>query len=175
MKNNEIKEKDKKYLKEKESLLAEDTEIIKTLAEELPKITAQITKVRRTEIHSGPLPDPDTLERYKKISPELVETIISMAKNQSDHRIDIEKKVIESNISAEKRGQNFAFILFFVMIIGSFILIYFGKNIGIASLVAVFVSGIGLFLKTKQNQDNEIKKKDLDMLENLPEEKSNKD
>jgi len=55
---------------------------------------------------SGPLPHPEALERYNQIVPGSAERIIAMAEDQHDHRIEIEKRVIESNISAQKLGDN---------------------------------------------------------------------
>lgn len=46
--------------------------------------------------HSGPIPDPMTLERYDQILPGAAERIIKMAEDQSTHRREIEKIVIIS-------------------------------------------------------------------------------
>jgi uncharacterized membrane protein len=48
------------------------------------------------QYHSGPIPDPSTLERYDKILPGAAERILRMAEEQSAHRRDIEKYVIKS-------------------------------------------------------------------------------
>ncbi len=59
----------------------------------------------------GPLPDPDTLQRYNNIIQNGAERIMCMAEDQSSHRRSIESKVIDSREEQNKRGQTFAFIL----------------------------------------------------------------
>lgn len=44
--------------------------------------------------HSGPLPDPATLERYDLLVPGTAERIIRMAEEQSAHRREFYKKEI---------------------------------------------------------------------------------
>lgn len=155
------------------SYLEENPEKISEIIDESPStreaVMASIIQ-SKTEIHAGPIPDPDTLERYKDIDEELFKTIVTMAKSQNDHRISIEKQVVSSNLSSQKRGQFFAFILFLITIIGSFSLIYLGKNWGMIGVISVFISGIGLFLEEKQKQNTSLEKKDTEMVENKPEE-----
>ena len=80
-------------------------EVYKVL-EESPEAMSQIISIAQSklEYHSGPLPSPETLAKYKEIDEELFRTIVSMAKNQSVHRREIEKQVISSDIKSEKRG-----------------------------------------------------------------------
>jgi uncharacterized membrane protein len=50
-----------------------------------------------TEI-SGPIPAPQILQQYNSIVPGAAERIIRMAEKQSDHRMYLERKVIDSGI-----------------------------------------------------------------------------
>lgn len=93
-----------------------------------------------------------------------------MAENQSVHRREIEKQVISSDIKSEKRGQWFAFILFLILIVGSFYLVYLGKYFGIAGIVSAIVGGIAIFINNKKIQAIEIAGKDKEMIENKPNE-----
>ena len=43
----------------------------------------KIAKIGITRIHSGPLPDPETL--IKQVYPDLAKEIVEMAKKQSEH------------------------------------------------------------------------------------------
>ena len=56
-----------------------------------------------TEI-SGPIPPPQILQHYNNIVPNAAERIISMAEKQSDHRMSLERKVIDSNIMKSYLG-----------------------------------------------------------------------
>jgi Predicted membrane protein (DUF2335) len=55
---------------------------------------------------SGPLPQPEALERYNQIVPSAAERIIRMAETQHDHRIEIEKSVVGFKYSRSKAGNN---------------------------------------------------------------------
>ncbi len=50
-----------------------------------------------TEI-SGPIPAPQILQQYNNIVPGAAERIIRMAEKQSDHRMGLENKVVNSNL-----------------------------------------------------------------------------
>lgn len=55
-------------------------------------MTKQEMTVRFTE---GPLPPPDILEAYDKVVPNGADRIMSLAERQSQHRQDMEARVIE--------------------------------------------------------------------------------
>src|SRR3989338_1832853 len=44
--------------------------------------------------HSGPLPAPETLQKYNQILPGLADRIVKMAENQSIHRQKLESRVV---------------------------------------------------------------------------------
>lgn len=56
-------------------------DFLKRIQRELPAVVTQVTKM-----HSGPLPDPETLAEYNRIHPEAAERIISMAEKEQNHR-----------------------------------------------------------------------------------------
>lgn len=101
----------------------------------------------RAEFYSGPLPHPQMLEKYDQISPGAAAIIIGMAEKQTNHRIDIENKVVASQIQNSKRGQVFAFTLELCALISSFILFMFDKGppayvvfgTSVMSLVVTFI------------------------------------
>lgn len=79
-----------------------------------------------TKVHSGPLPDPETLIAYKEIYPDSVKIIFDVFQEQSQHRIEMETKVITSQQNQSKYGQVYAFViaLLFLIISGTCILLY---------------------------------------------------
>ncbi|MFA4890031.1 MAG: DUF2335 domain-containing protein [Candidatus Paceibacterota bacterium] len=105
--------------------------------------------VRQQMTFSGPLPPPYVLKGYDDIVPGAAKIIIDMAENQSAHRQELEKKVINSDISNSKLGLFFGFAIGLVGIISGTFLVYSGHtptgfviSFGtIASLVGVFVYG----------------------------------
>ena len=53
---------------------------------------------QKLEITAGPIPSPQVLQQYNQVMPDAAERIVRMAEKQSDHRIDLERKVVDSNI-----------------------------------------------------------------------------
>lgn len=112
-------------------------------------LTQQIAIGRREiTVSSGPLPDPDTLAKYKAIAPKSVEVIIDMAQSESKNRQQIESELVKSAISQNRRGQNFAFILalFILSMCGWALYLEHVKTAGILAGFSL-LSTISIFLK----------------------------
>lgn len=113
-------------------------------------INAQKTSVTRVHF-SGPLPDPMVLDQYEKILPGSADRIIKLAEKQSEHRIEIEKKVINSNIKKSEKGLLYGLVIGIATLISATLIGIFGKNTasyilsgiigagGLGSLVTVFI------------------------------------
>ena len=71
------------------------------------KATATYTEVSV----SGPIPPPQILQQYNAIVPDAAQRIILMAEKQSEHRMDLEKKVVESNIFKSYLGMGLATVI----------------------------------------------------------------
>lgn len=69
--------------------------------------------------HSGPLPSSETMVQYNSVIPNGADRIMIMAEKQQEHRMIIEKKAINSQLSQSKTGQIFGFVLCFLIIIAS--------------------------------------------------------
>jgi uncharacterized membrane protein len=98
---------------------------------------------------SGPLPHPDILKKFDDVFPGAAKIIVEMAQNQSEHRQELEKSVIASDIKNSKLGLYFGFIIGMTGIIGGTTIIIFesvwpGLSLSLmslASLVGTFVYG----------------------------------
>jgi len=134
---------------------------IKSLLEVSPeKLKKVITKEIRAELYKGPMPSPDLIERYSKLYPDAPEFFFSLMQKQTDHRINIEEKVISSNIIGERIGQVFAFIICVIAIASGVYLIMNNKDAaGISSILLSLGGVIGIFFVRKQRSRNELKKK----------------
>lgn len=73
---------------------------------------------------SGPIPPPDILEKYENILPGAMDRIIAMAENESKHRHEMEKTVVDAEIHAmqsetrdTRRGQYCGLIIGVVALI----------------------------------------------------------
>lgn len=127
------------------------------------EILTAFTVVERSieqSFHSGPIPSPDTLEKYNAIIPNGADRIMRMAEKQQDHRIELEKTSITEHLLQSKRGQVFGLIIGMAAIIAGSSCILMGHEWpgavigtgGITGLVSVFVYG-------KQQQKKSINNK----------------
>ena len=100
------------------------------------------------------------MERYEKVYPGFSKIVMERYVKQSDHRMELENKVIDSGIKNSKRGQIFAFILALLTIsIGAF-LIYLNKDVlGIVAILGALATLVGVFIYgNKSKKDERIKK-----------------
>lgn len=63
-----------------------------------PTSPSRVSRAVHYEEISGPIPSPQILQQYNNIIPDAAERILRMAEKQSDHRISIESKIVNSNI-----------------------------------------------------------------------------
>ena len=107
----------------------------------------RITAVRAS--FTGPLPPPQVLAQYNEIAPDGANRIITMAEEQSKHRMALEKSVVASEIKRADRGLYAGVGITLAFLVASvFITIqgypWAGAIIGtvdIVSLAGVFVYG----------------------------------
>lgn len=67
--------------------------------------------VRRTELYAGPLPHPSMLEKFEQIIPGSADRILKQAEAQTQHRINMESKVVAADIFKSYLGLIFGFII----------------------------------------------------------------
>ena len=113
----------------------------------------KIAKIGITRIHSGPLPDSETLIKYNQVYPDLAKEIVEMAKKQSEHRQYLEREQVISETKLRLRGQLIGGCTIVVLIILGFILILNDKNIAGASAVIIALIGIIYSISYGKNKD----------------------
>jgi uncharacterized membrane protein len=86
---------------------------------------------------SGPLPMPNTLERYEQIVPGSAGLIIARAEKQSDHRMELEKRALNSEIKRSQWGLAAGFVLCLLILTYAFILGLEGHDWLAGSMVAI--------------------------------------
>lgn len=109
--------------------------------------------------HSGPIPDPMTLEKYEEILPGAADRILKMAENQSSHRIKMESTVIRSRSRDSLLGVISGFLLAVLTILaGAYIaskgFVWSGTvfgSAGLVGLVSVFIYGTRSARKERNN------------------------
>jgi uncharacterized membrane protein len=71
-----------------------------------PQVQTQIQTV--TQAFQGPIPPPDTLQRYDQIIPGAAERILTMAENETAHRHLQEDQAMQANIAAQQKQLDIA-------------------------------------------------------------------
>lgn len=114
----------------------------------------------REEVYSGPLPHPEHLKKYDDVYPGAAKIIIETFIKQSDHRRNLESKVVTANVKNERLGQIFAFVLSLIVIGCGGGLIYFGKNVaGLAAILTPLAALTGIFFGGKRKSRKDLEKK----------------
>ena len=114
---------------------------------------------------SGPLPPPETLAKYEQILPGSADRIIRMAEQQASHRQQLERVVIESNVSAQKWGLGCAFIIASGAICGGVWLSLKGlSGVGLAAIITALVALVAVFVYGKSSQRTELQQKKEELM-----------
>jgi len=87
----------------------------------------------------GPLPSPDILEAYERISPGSANRVISVFENQASHRMKLEQTVVTGDTRRAHCGLACALLVVLTLIGGA---VYLGIN-GHDWLAAGFVAAAG--------------------------------
>lgn len=109
---------------------------------------------------SGPLPPPEILEKYNAVEPGFANRIMAMAEEQSRHRQNMERMVIDRRTRHEGRAQVLAFVLALAIGGGAVWLISIGKSLeGLGTIVAELTAFAGVFIYGKRRQQQELDEK----------------
>jgi uncharacterized membrane protein len=97
--------------------------------------------------HAGPLPAPDTLKAYDEIVPGMAERLLVNFEKQVDHRIALERYVIQGDVRRSNLGL-YAALIFGLAVLGvATILILNGhSDEGVKTIIGVFLTYGSAFL-----------------------------
>lgn len=113
---------------------------------------------------SAPLPPPSELAAYNEIIPQGADRIMKMAEAQTTHRIDIEKKVVNSQQGHESKGQFFGFIIGIVgLLCGTFAAVSGQPVAGAAIAGTPLVGLVTAFLYSRRQDTAELEEKNEEM------------
>jgi uncharacterized membrane protein len=114
---------------------------------------------KRSEIRSGPIPSPDDLSIYNNIIPNGADRIMRMAESQAEHRQQLEKMAMQSNIVRSKSGQLFGFLLNLVALFGFIFLAATQSQIeGMIGTLATLILGLVYYWVVYKNRQKELEK-----------------
>lgn len=149
----------------------EASNIEKKLTEADPNVFEGIPKQKKQQIirslvvtlqksHSGPLPSPETLAGYSSLIPNGADRIMQMAEKQQEHRMQMEKSVIKSQMAQSNIGQFLAFFIGLAALGASTYCIvtgheWSGSILGLGGLTSLVTA----FIKGKSEQAENLKEK----------------
>ena len=105
--------------------------------------------------YSGIIPPPNIIDGYERNCPGATDRILGMAENELKNKQELDKKeqesihhcrkvALEFDVKHNTRGQILGFILLFTMLIGGFVLVFIGMEIGgYATIVWSITLGLG--------------------------------
>lgn len=135
-----------------------------------PQVQTQVQTV--TQAFQGPIPPPDTLQRYDLIIPGAAERILAMAESETAHRHLQEDQAMQANISAQQKqldiaelqtksvfrsdtvGQFLGFAVSLLSIGGAVYLALNGQPWVASALVGLPLAGVIRALRDKVKQDS---------------------
>jgi len=102
-------------------------------------------------------PSPEQLKEYESVMPGLAQRLITQAEKQTDHRIEMETRLVSSGIRKSTLGLIFGFLIGSIGIGGGFYLTALGYNIiGVVFSSATLVSLVSSFIYGSQSKKNGI-------------------
>lgn len=145
-----MEESDKQMIQEKRSEDPIQKGIEEVISELVPEDKREEARARisqsliRAEHFEGPMPPPDLLRQYEEIIPGAADRILRLTENERANRYDIasrntaiNEKLSDAQIARfrsqdkiNEKGQNFAFVIFFVVLAFSVFLVLMGSAIG---------------------------------------------
>lgn len=103
-----------------------------------------------------PFPAPSRPPRFSHVTARLCPTALNEFSRQSAHRESLEAQVVSSNISSQKMGSAYAFIISIVAIAGGIWLIHDGKSVsGLTTILSDLVALAGVFVYSRKKQASE--------------------
>ncbi|MGL4986277.1 MAG: DUF2335 domain-containing protein [Treponemataceae bacterium] len=124
------------------------------------RLTGKSGQIQVTQTISSALPPPVDLKAYEEIYPGTTKIFVDALKKQSEHRMDLEDKVISAGLKSSFIGQILSFILAFSAIVGGVILVLFNKDaIGFASIIGSLATLVSVFIYGKKSNKKELSQK----------------
>lgn len=135
---------------------------VRAVAEEHKVFRAEITEIKTFLQHfSGPLPPPEAFAKYDQTLTGAADRILTMAEKQQGNRLEMQNKILKSDIINEKLGLLFGFLIALSAIGGGVYCAHIGQTWaavaigggGVAGLVAAFVQGTRARKPKKSNNN----------------------
>lgn len=126
-------------------------EVLQSLEPEKREVLSRaIYAIEERKSFTGPLPAPEDFLAYKKVLPDAPERILSMAERQLNHRIETERKIVDSGIKESRLGQYLGAAIVILCLAGSVYLGIHGHDLLAGSIVAIIAAVSTIFVLRKE-------------------------
>ena len=111
--------------------------------------------IERTEIFSGPIPQPNACREYEGVLPGFTERAVAMAERAQDSDIQSRLRADRYTLIWRLTSILLAFLIAVIVVGGGIALLFFDKNIAGYSVLIGGVAGIIVAMRTGQNPKRE--------------------
>jgi len=124
------------------------------------------------EYYSGPLPTPQQLDDYNRVSAGLGDRIVTEWQTEGSHRRRLEQTALRAQLRAQSRGQYFALVIALVVIFGGLALLFTDrKTAGLVAILAPLATLAAVFAyierRSSRTSPGQPEAADVDSTEHL--------
>lgn len=125
----------------------EGTVELRDLDPETLQRTVELLELSLVRSRRAPLPDPEEMEGFKRVQPDLPDRIVGQWESETDHRHLIERRIVEANITNRSRGQFIGVYLATLIVAAGVVLLLADKDVaGLATLISAVALLVGRFI-----------------------------
>lgn len=133
-------------------------DFIERLPKDMRGEAATIFMAMEQKSFQGPLPPPEDLQGYEDVVPNAANRIITMAEENSKHRREMEKTIIEGNLNLSKRGQWIGLFLAIFFSAIAMILAFNGyERLGTALITTTLIGALVIFVLNERPWESKNK------------------
>jgi len=128
----------------------DSTEELGPEGERVARVITQ--RLTRSTLYMGPIPSGEMLESYNAaLGQGGAGRVLALAEAQSEHRRHLERRMVESEIDLQQRGQAYGFVLAMTALVAGAVLIGVGKSAaGLVPIIGGLVTLVGLFVYSQR-------------------------
>lgn len=138
-----------------QALLERKREVVQRETERTASLLATRTEATITA-YRGPLPAPETLRAFDEVVPGLARQLTTLFDDQARHRMYLERKVVDSDVSQTRLGSVLGFVIVIAAVTAGTWLVSQGHSTeGVAAIIAAIASLAGVFVYGTRSRQQE--------------------
>lgn len=130
-------------------------DFLQRLPQEMRDEASAIFLAMEQKSFHGPIPPPEDLRGYEEVLPNASNRIMTMAEENSRHRREMEKIIIEGNLNLSKRGQWIGLFLAVFFSVIAMILAFNGyEKLGTILITTTLIGALVIFVLNERPWEN---------------------